>query len=126
MTSESARSALRSTSLTKSAGPLVSQRTAWRCAAALRITSAARTAAATHVANNARASASTFFAVACPVFSALLASRDVTDFQRDSALGRAAPRQLPRGGEELGAARPRDRKSTRLNSSHRTISYAVF
>src|SRR5207248_6926891 len=29
------------------------------------------------------------------------------------------------GGVELGGKR-RDRKSTRLNSSHRTISYAVF
>src|SRR5207248_9994147 len=31
-------------------------------------------------------------------------------------------------GRELSAAHPRmiDRKSTRLNSSHRTISYAVF
>src|SRR5207248_7430239 len=27
---------------------------------------------------------------------------------------------------QLAAARQRDRKSTRLNSSHRTISYAVF
>src|SRR5207248_10755797 len=28
--------------------------------------------------------------------------------------------------DRVRAARPRDRKSTRLNSSHRTISYAVF
>src|SRR5437867_10092919 len=28
--------------------------------------------------------------------------------------------------EHLGLARVKDRKSTRLNSSHRTISYAVF
>src|SRR5438034_10683287 len=103
MTSESARSALRSTSLTKSAGPLVSQRTAWRCAAALRITSAARTAAATHVANNARASALTFFAVACPVFSAHLASRDVTEVQRCSVLSQTSSRQLRRVGDVLGA-----------------------
>src|SRR5215210_1947079 len=31
-----------------------------------------------------------------------------------------------RGAEARVAARPRDRKSTRLNSSHRCISYAVF
>src|SRR5690606_40913031 len=29
-------------------------------------------------------------------------------------------------GEDLGAARRQDRKSTRLNSSHVKISYAVF
>src|SRR3712207_7962804 len=34
-----------------------------------------------------------------------------------------APRGLPRGDE---AAAARDRKSTRLNSSHANISYAVF
>src|SRR5256885_11832658 len=34
--------------------------------------------------------------------------------------GRAAPCERPRGGRE------RDRKSTRLNSSHLVISYAVF
>src|SRR3712207_8640346 len=42
--------------------------------------------------------------------------------------GAAAPR--PRAGDEGEAARPaqprRDRKSTRLNSSHANISYAVF
>src|SRR5207249_6951513 len=37
---------------------------------------------------------------------------------------RGLPRDLARvGGENLG---PRDRKSTRLNSSHVSISYAVF
>src|SRR3712207_8081912 len=36
-------------------------------------------------------------------------------------------RQLPRRRRARGAARPqRDRKSTRLNSSHANISYAVF
>src|SRR5207248_3916880 len=50
-------------------------------------------------------------------------------FQRSAAthtLWRAAqpaPDRFP-GGRWSG--RPRDRKSTRLNSSHRTISYAVF
>src|SRR5574341_1627701 len=40
---------------------------------------------------------------------------------------------LPRGDREIGVlrnveapTRPRDRKSTRLNSSHQLISYAVF
>src|SRR5690242_21486227 len=37
--------------------------------------------------------------------------------------GRARPR--PRGGRRNGASR-QDRKSTRLNSSHMSISYAVF
>src|SRR5947207_7392628 len=43
-----------------------------------------------------------------------------------------ARRGPPRHGSRLGAhhpgtlARPRDRKSTRLNSSHTVISYAVF
>src|SRR5438094_7387984 len=45
---------------------------------------------------------------------------------------RREERALPRGGRRLrpraahGAAGEVDRKSTRLNSSHRTISYAVF
>src|SRR3712207_7726438 len=35
--------------------------------------------------------------------------------------------QIPRRGAERGARRPGlDRKSTRLNSSHANISYAVF
>src|SRR5207249_9725991 len=41
------------------------------------------------------------------------------------ARGRRAGRPRPRGRAPLGAA-PRDRKSTRLNSSHVSISYAVF
>src|SRR3712207_7826632 len=38
------------------------------------------------------------------------------------------PIGAPRGGHEvrIGALRPQDRKSTRLNSSHANISYAVF
>src|SRR5215469_18144130 len=37
------------------------------------------------------------------------------------------PRPAPAGaGREPGQHRPRDRKSTRLNSSHVEISYAVF
>src|SRR5438874_11559383 len=41
----------------------------------------------------------------------------------------AHPPALPRGGPRAGAgfgSRRRDRKSTRLNSSHVEISYAVF
>src|SRR2546429_4251785 len=40
------------------------------------------------------------------------------------ARGRRAPRLLPSG--DLQPVRGRDRKSTRLNSSHGYISYAVF
>src|SRR5215210_8112943 len=39
--------------------------------------------------------------------------------------GRTSP-PLPRGPRSTGRTRPRDRQSTRLNSSHRCISYAVF
>src|SRR5687768_18267123 len=41
--------------------------------------------------------------------------------ERERALG-----ELARSHEELKAAQQRDRKSTRLNSSHGYISYAVF
>src|SRR5256885_6393452 len=41
--------------------------------------------------------------------------------------GRAGHRQdAPGGGSRRDRARGRDRKSTRLNSSHLVISYAVF
>src|SRR3712207_7918013 len=48
--------------------------------------------------------------------------------------GRARPavgvhhrdRRTPRGAHGVAHARPVDRKSTRLNSSHANISYAVF
>src|SRR5258708_13774110 len=36
------------------------------------------------------------------------------------------PDQLPRGHQPDGTLAPRDRKSTRLNSSHQIISYAAF
>src|SRR5437867_12541043 len=36
------------------------------------------------------------------------------------------PTGVPRAHRRGGARGPEDRKSTRLNSSHRTISYAVF
>src|SRR5690554_7482112 len=39
---------------------------------------------------------------------------------------RASPQSLPTGEGAGGIRRPGDRKSTRLNSSHVRISYAVF
>src|SRR5262245_62413910 len=36
------------------------------------------------------------------------------------------PRRAPPAGRESGPTAPADRKSTRLNSSHLGISYAVF
>ena len=41
---------------------------------------------------------------ACTAICALVAWSDVTNLQRDPAVGRAAHRELPRRGEELGAA----------------------
>src|SRR5437867_5083813 len=62
--------------------------------------------------------------------------RSVRDLERPLARSpavavpaRAGPRRLgqrPRGRRLSRLARGGDRKSTRLNSSHRTISYAVF
>src|SRR2546430_13038677 len=40
--------------------------------------------------------------------------------------GATASTSTPRATAPGGTARPRDRKSTRLNSSHSQISYAVF
>src|SRR5256885_11950534 len=40
--------------------------------------------------------------------------------------GKARPRRLPRRRAAVALATPGDRKSTRLNSSHLVISYAVF
>src|SRR3712207_8413089 len=52
---------------------------------------------------------------------------------RDSVTGRlgrlggtALVRSAPGDGTEVELVLPRDRKSTRLNSSHANISYAVF
>src|SRR5438445_7343426 len=47
----------------------------------------------------------------------------------DAGAAAAGHRLVPRGAEAerlAGANRPADRKSTRLNSSHANISYAVF
>src|SRR6266540_5552444 len=45
---------------------------------------------------------------------------------RPERCARASPRVPHRAGLPLQGRRARDRKSTRLNSSHITISYAVF
>src|SRR3712207_8668026 len=47
----------------------------------------------------------------------------VPDHHLPGALGPGQPRGA---GEDLGEHHPLDRKSTRLNSSHANISYAVF
>src|SRR5207248_10197548 len=55
-------------------------------------------------------------------------ARQVPRGEREGS-GRQADRRGPaahRRGVPEGRDRRRDRKSTRLNSSHRTISYAVF
>src|SRR2546427_1789457 len=46
--------------------------------------------------------------------------------RRSSALGHSPPGPAPGKGESPGPLLARDRKSTRLNSSHSQISYAVF
>src|SRR5215467_816970 len=46
--------------------------------------------------------------------------------RRRSRMGRAMPRSIHRRGGSPPARAGRDRKSTRLNSSHLVISYAVF
>src|SRR2546427_2297823 len=45
---------------------------------------------------------------------------------RDPPTSRASPRRAIAGRRETARADVRDRKSTRLNSSHSQISYAVF
>src|SRR5438552_9968333 len=52
-----------------------------------------------------------------------------TTLFRSLFVGAAAPRRRPLAADVVGELRPRgrlDRKSTRLNSSHQIISYAVF
>src|SRR5258708_13774187 len=50
------------------------------------------------------------------------------DDRRPSALRmqQRAARAVVRGKKHVGSGKNRDRKSTRLNSSHQIISYAVF
>src|SRR5437763_7296027 len=53
--------------------------------------------------------------------------RSLRAHTRSRARLRSAPtRRPPHGRGGRGRAHARDRKSTRLNSSHRCISYAVF
>src|SRR2546430_10370364 len=54
--------------------------------------------------------------------SALFASR----FRENAARALLLPRRRPGERTPLWMQRPGDRKSTRLNSSHSQISYAVF
>src|SRR3712207_7429043 len=64
-------------------------------------------------------------------YTTLFRSQHVRALQRDSEQGRAVPARRPLA-EQRGHAQPdgaghaEDRKSTRLNSSHANISYAVF
>src|SRR5437867_11629250 len=61
-----------------------------------------------------------FLMIRRPPRSTLFPTRRSSDLGSDT-------RDPPRRGSACGAAPPSgDRKSTRLNSSHRTISYAVF
>src|SRR3712207_8642641 len=46
--------------------------------------------------------------------------------RRERTVGREGPHQVRRRGGEPVRLRREDRKSTRLNSSHANISYAVF
>src|SRR5437762_748656 len=46
--------------------------------------------------------------------------------QRDAALGKLLHQRETQRAQQVGMTRDVDRKSTRLNSSHRCISYAVF
>src|SRR5256886_12489334 len=50
----------------------------------------------------------------------------ITGAHRSSADDWGRPRRLFRGTRAVGRIRNGDRKSTRLNSSHSQISYAVF
>src|SRR2546430_10418180 len=49
-----------------------------------------------------------------------------TTLFRSGLLGRGPARDRPAAGVDFFPATPPDRKSTRLNSSHSQISYAVF
>src|SRR5689334_24560742 len=70
------------------------------------------------------------------VCSSDLRARDEEDQDRDDREGGAGPGasvagaersvELPGEGGRIGLPPPGDRKSTRLNSSHSSISYAVF
>src|SRR5437762_11385403 len=54
-------------------------------------------------------------------YTTLFRSRWLRNVAYEAGVGRGASREVRDTGRE-----PQDRKSTRLNSSHRCISYAVF
>src|SRR3712207_7312848 len=55
-----------------------------------------------------------------------LGLEEVMEILDEASQIRAYSRELERKSRELEAATAEDRKSTRLNSSHANISYAVF
>src|SRR5256885_11205748 len=60
-------------------------------------------------------------------YTTLFRSRTALGARRSAALARRGPDRGPGRGARAGRpAHLRDRKSTRLNSSHLVISYAVF
>src|SRR5207248_10060248 len=72
-----------------------------------------------------------FFNDPAPTEIYILSLHDALPISRPRAPGAAPGRGRPPRSRAHRSARPRcapqtDRKSTRLNSSHRTISYAVF
>src|SRR5436190_8133768 len=58
-------------------------------------------------------------------YTTLFRSRRPARFRLDAGAARV-PERRRRGGADPHALLQRDRKSTRLNSSHTVISYAVF
>src|SRR5437867_805122 len=68
------------------------------------------------------------FETSVEIFARVLAHYNVArqDIERLVEQIRASHYQALRGGDVVVGQHARDRKSTRLNSSHRTISYAVF
>src|SRR5690348_17575862 len=59
-------------------------------------------------------------------YTTLFRSQDRRDAQRERAEDPVPPQGVSRPGPSPAGAAARDRKSTRLNSSHPSISYAVF
>src|SRR3712207_7729414 len=59
-------------------------------------------------------------------YTTLFRSPEVVGSRPDGYIQREGDRENEQDGVEPTAAQPSDRKSTRLNSSHANISYAVF
>src|SRR2546430_4354837 len=53
-------------------------------------------------------------------------NRPCSGADQRSSIGRSAPKIEPTAAPFVSVSQPPDRKSTRLNSSHSQISYAVF